>query len=103
MIKDPFFVVSALYPNTPSPAVLYNSETKPQTLNPEFQAFKLELAQTRDWDNTIIVVDVFDFDASGQHDFIGTFKTTLRELSVSKKSYPLINQFKKDRYQVFVM
>ena len=48
----------------------------------------------------MLIVDVFDFDPSGQHDHIGSFTTTLRELG-TKKSYHVINQFKKERLTTY--
>ena len=44
--------------------------------------------------------DVFDWDSNGSHDYIGSFVTTLQELSIAgveKKSFPCINEAKKKK------
>jgi hypothetical protein len=41
--------------------------------------------------------DVFDWDSNGSHDYIGSFVTTLQELSIAvveKKSFACINEAK---------
>jgi len=77
-----------------SPVLIYKSKAIMKTLNPKWDPFVLE-SRLCGGPNSPLTIEVYDYDSDGTHDFIGSFKTTLKELIVEGAVFPLINKDKK--------
>jgi len=90
--SDPFLVVKSK-----TGAALFKSETMMNQLMPEFKPFRLEVAAAGGLDSPI-TFEAWDFDTNGQHDFIGGFSATLRELNFAHNNeFRLVNPAKLTR------
>ncbi|XP_059090239.1 copine-8-like [Tigriopus californicus] len=95
--SDPFFVISKGFSNGRF-VVVKKSEVIKKTLNPSWAQFSVPV---RDLCNNNyerpLKIDVYDWNASGKDDFIGSFMTSLRSLSsaaIERTKYPCINEKK---------
>lgn len=86
--SDPFFVCRAHPPGTASTITVFRSEVIQKNLNPCWKPFILTLKQLKSID-TEISIEVFDEDDDGDHDLIGSYVTTLRELILGAWRFPL--------------
>ena len=85
--SDPFFVVSK---KAPSGAMIRvkTSEMIRNNLSPVWASVKLKVNHLCNGDyNKPIQVDVYDHDAGGNHDLIGSFTTNLNELKSQQDFY----------------
>ena len=98
--SDPYFIISKLTPSG-SYSVVHRSEVIKNTLNPTWNSFNKPVVELCNGDyERKLKFDVYDWDSDGSHDFIGSFVTTLQELSIAvveKKSFPCINDAKKKK------
>ncbi|XP_076448583.1 copine-8-like [Babylonia areolata] len=79
--SDPFLTFSRSNEDG-SFTVVHRTEVIKRTLNPTWKPFAISVRTLCNGDyDRCIKVDCHDWDADGGHDFIGEFKTTLRELS----------------------
>lgn len=92
--SDPYFVLSksATQGNF---VVVHKSEMIKNTLNPVWAPVVIPVVDVcnGDYDRKLLI-EVYDWDSNGSHDFIGSFHTTLREMGASmveRKEFPLIN------------
>jgi hypothetical protein len=86
--SDPFFVCRARPPGTATTISVYRSEVISKNLNPAWKPFVLTLKQLKSID-TEISLDIVDEDDDGDHDLIGSYTTTLRELILGTWRFPL--------------
>jgi hypothetical protein len=98
--SDPFMHVNLLTADG-NKSLLYTSETQFQTLEPAFQPLVIELIAVGGLDANKILFEIWDYDQSGNHDFIGSFSATPRELTTSP-SFNFINDFKKHNLTEYV-
>lgn len=85
--SDPFFVISK---KAPSGAMIRikTSEVVQNNLSPAWASVKLKVNQLCNGDyNRPVQVDVYDHDAGGNHDLIGSFSTNLNELRSQQDFY----------------
>lgn len=98
--SDPYFVISKLSP-AGTYSVVHRSEVIKNNLNPIWKPFAKSVVELCNGDyERKLKFDVFDWDSNGSHDYIGSFVTTLQELSIAgveKKSFPCINEAKKKK------
>ena len=98
--SDPYFVISKQLPGGQY-TVVHRSEVIKNTLDPTWKPFSkpvLELCNGQ-YDRNL-KFDVYDWDSNGSHDYIGSFVTTLHDLSIAvveKKTFPCINEAKKKK------
>jgi Ca2+-dependent lipid-binding protein len=92
--SDPYYVISK---STGGPvwAVVAKSEFIKNTLNPTWKPMSIPIRElcNGEYDRKL-KVDVYDWDSNGDHDWIGTFTTTLRDLQMGmsqQKMFPCIN------------
>ena len=76
--------------------VIYRSKPIMRNLNPKWEPFTLE-SRLCGGPNGRLRVEVWDWDKSGEHDFIGSAEMTLSELLVEGAKFPLINKEKQSR------
>lgn len=93
LFLDPFFKVT-VKPTGQPPITLYRSEFLPKTTDPHWKPFNLNVKDVFGYDNPFTIT-VYDSDKDGGHDLIGTFDTTLRELTFQWFERALYNQNKK--------
>lgn len=95
--SDPFFVVSKASSNGQF-VVVHRSEVIKNNLSPAWAPFAISVRDLCNNDyERVLKVDVFDWDSDGTHDFIGSFKTDLKTLSIAcveQKKFPCINEKK---------
>ncbi|KAK0064073.1 copine-8 [Biomphalaria pfeifferi] len=79
--SDPFLSISRAHEDG-SFTLVHRTEVIKKTLNPTWKSFSIPVRDicNGDYDRTI-KFECHDWDADGGHDFIGSFTTTLRELS----------------------
>ncbi|KAF2074544.1 hypothetical protein CYY_004171 [Polysphondylium violaceum] len=71
---------------------VYKSEYIKNTLNPVWKEMVIPLENLNGGDmKRPIQIQVFDYDSIGDHDLIGIFSTTMDEVLLGKKEFPLIN------------
>ena len=96
--SDPYFVLqkSAQGQNW---TVVKRSEVKMKTLNPTWDPFEISAKYLCNGDHSRpLKIDVYDWDSTGSHDYIGSLNTTLSQLEVcaiEQKGIPCINEDKK--------
>ncbi|KAH9504770.1 Copine-8 [Bulinus truncatus] len=79
--SDPFLTFSRVHEDG-SFTVVHRTEVIRKTLNPTWKIFSIPVRELCNGDyDRAIKVDCHDWDADGGHDFIGSFTTTLRDLS----------------------
>lgn len=92
--SDPFFVLSKSGTQG-TYVVVHRSEVIKKSLNPVWPTVVMPVVDVCNGDyDRKLKVDVYDWDSDGSHDFIGSFHTTLKELSIAmveNKDFPLIN------------
>ena len=98
--SDPYFVISKQLPGGQY-SVVHRSEVIKNTLDPTWKPFQKPVVElcNGQYDRNL-KVDVWDWDSNGTHDYIGSFVTTLHDLSIAvveKKSFPVINEAKKKK------
>eukprot|EP00094_Tigriopus_californicus_P005011 TCALIF_04825-PA protein Name:"Similar to Gusb Beta-glucuronidase (Mus musculus)" AED:0.10 eAED:0.10 QI:0/0/0/0.71/1/1/7/0/1725 len=95
--SDPYCVLSKSGPQG-SFIVVHRSETIKKTLNPVWAPVVVPVVDVCNGDyDRQLKLEVYDWDSNGSHDFIGSFTTTLKDLSIAvveKKEFPLINSKK---------
>eukprot|EP01117_Protostelium_nocturnum_P001748 TRINITY_DN1215_c0_g1_i12.p1 TRINITY_DN1215_c0_g1~~TRINITY_DN1215_c0_g1_i12.p1 ORF type:complete len:1750 (+),score=777.84 TRINITY_DN1215_c0_g1_i12:2681-7930(+) len=75
---------------------LYHSEVKKQTLTPQWDEFGLDVEECGGLDSPFIL-ECWDWDNDGKHDFIGSVEVKLRDLCQPDKVFPLYNKKKAGR------
>ncbi|KAF2073916.1 hypothetical protein CYY_004770 [Polysphondylium violaceum] len=95
--SDPYFRVSK---NSPSGwLVVYQSEIKKVTLNPDYKDVKIKLEELTGGDmKREIKFDFYDWDAVGDHDLIGGFSTSVDTLLNGRCLYGLSNPKKASKH-----
>ncbi|XP_043932344.1 copine-9 [Protopterus annectens] len=86
--------------------ICHKTEVVKNTLNPVWQPFTIPVRAlcNGDFDRTV-KVDVFDWERDGNHDFIGEFTTSYRELSRGQNQfnvYEVINPKKKGKKKKYI-
>jgi len=76
------------------PVVIYMSKPIMSNLNPKWEPFTLE-SRLMGGPNGNIRIEVWDWDKSGQHDFIGAADVNVRDILVEGAMIPLINPSRK--------
>lgn len=103
--SDPYIVVSKELADG-SRVVVHKSEVCKNTLNPSWKMIEMPIAElcNSDYDRKISF-ECFDWDKDTEHDLIGSFQVTLRDLVPGKEreiSFPLINEKKKEKKKKYV-
>ncbi|CAB4000096.1 copine-3-like isoform X1, partial [Paramuricea clavata] len=103
--SDPYLVISKQLPDG-TKVVVHKTEVCKNTLNPSFKMIEMPITElcNADYDRKI-KIDCFDWDRDTEHDLIGSFETTLKELAPAKDreiSFPLINEEKKAKKKKYV-
>ncbi|XP_046858060.1 copine-7-like isoform X2 [Xenia sp. Carnegie-2017] len=103
--SDPYLVISKQLPDG-SNLPVHKTEICKNTLNPSFKMIEIPISElcNGDYDKKIMV-KCFDWDKDTEHDVIGGFEVTLRELSGGKDheiSFPLVNEEKKAKKKKYV-
>ena len=89
--SDPYFEVRRQKEDKDS-VIVYKSEVISNTLNPTFTPFEIGMWLLCSGDiNTPLKFDVFDWNANGIPDPIGTFSTSLAEINSGTKEFEIIN------------
>ncbi|MDP2435462.1 MAG: hypothetical protein Q8P67_06950 [archaeon] len=102
--SDPFIQISARVPTKQKEgkAVIFKSEIVQKNLSPTFKPFQLTVVDCGGLDNPL-TFEVYDKDPKGQ-ELIGGFKTTLRELAITKcNQHHLTNQKHHSKYSGIVI
>jgi len=73
-LSDPFLTVTRA-----DGVVIMSTEVKMSTLKPNWEAFTLEMRDTRGLDE-MLTFKVIDWDKDGSHDFIGSMQSNIRSL-----------------------
>eukprot|EP01125_Pyxidicula_operculata_P008851 TRINITY_DN2932_c0_g1_i1.p1 TRINITY_DN2932_c0_g1~~TRINITY_DN2932_c0_g1_i1.p1 ORF type:complete len:1155 (+),score=289.25 TRINITY_DN2932_c0_g1_i1:9-3473(+) len=96
--SDPFFTIVARPYMSPTPVRVFKSDVILNSRNPEWRPFEMSVQRYGGLDSTI-KFEFWDQDPKGKCDFIGEFKTTLRELSFYKSnpSFAIVNKKKKNK------
>eukprot|EP01129_Flabellula_baltica_P006005 TRINITY_DN2211_c0_g1_i10.p1 TRINITY_DN2211_c0_g1~~TRINITY_DN2211_c0_g1_i10.p1 ORF type:complete len:1371 (+),score=313.30 TRINITY_DN2211_c0_g1_i10:80-4192(+) len=96
--SDPFISFIAKPYTSNNPYRVHKTEVALNSRSADFKPFTLYMDQCGGWDE-IIEVECWDMDRKQRADFIGKFKTTLRELSYYKTSpkFNFINPKKKKK------
>ncbi|XP_069062241.1 copine-9 [Pleurodeles waltl] len=86
--------------------ICHKTEVVKNTLNPVWQPFTIPVRAlcNGDFDRTV-KVDVYDWDRTGSHDFIGEFTTSYRELSRGQSQfsvYEVLNPKKKVKKKKYI-
>lgn len=92
--SDPFIVFNRVYGDGAKQRV-WTSPVIKKNLNPAWAEAALRVQVLCNGDpNAPLEVEVFDWDADGSHDFIGSFATSLNQLlsgAQAKTAWPLVN------------
>ena len=98
--SDPYLVISKISPGG-AYSVVHRSEMIKNTLNPDWQQFKINVSELCNADyGRQLKFDVFDWDSNGEHDLIGSFNTNLAGLqkaAVEKSNFAVINPKKQSK------
>jgi len=94
--SDPYLQINRMK-NGLSGTVVFKTETIDNDLNPKWKPFKLATnTLCANDENHLLEFVVYDYDSDGSHDLIGSFQTTLKQLSqASSSEFPLINEKRK--------
>eukprot|EP01087_Luapelamoeba_hula_P007490 TRINITY_DN1839_c0_g1_i1.p1 TRINITY_DN1839_c0_g1~~TRINITY_DN1839_c0_g1_i1.p1 ORF type:complete len:899 (-),score=122.24 TRINITY_DN1839_c0_g1_i1:13-2649(-) len=88
--SDPFFVIKRSREGSQWVPV-HKSEVIKNTLNPDWKPFSISIEQLNNGDpQRPLLIEVWDWNRSGSHEFIGSFTTTQVDL-LTKKEFPVIN------------
>ncbi len=95
--SDPYFVISKST-STGQYVLVHKSEVIKNTLNPTWAPFNKSVRDLcNNKEDRQLRFDVYDWNASGEPDFIGSFKTdlkTLKTAAIEERKFPLINEKK---------
>lgn len=98
--SDPYFIISKQVTGGQY-VVVHRSEVIKNNLDPTWKPFQKAVVEICNGDyNRSLKIEVWDWDSDGSDDYIGSFVTTLKELSVAaieKKGFPCINEAKKKK------
>jgi len=96
--SDPFLVISRSREGG-SYVPVVKTEVIKKTLDPVWRSFTTTVQKLCNGDiDRPLLFEVFDWNRSGKHDFIGQFKTSVRELtSGQKKEFEVIEESKKKK------
>ena len=96
--SDPYFIISRMSASGQFTPV-YKSETIQKNLNPTWKKFSKLVSKVCNGDyNRKLKFDVYDWDKDSDDDLIGSFTTTLKELtSANGKSFECINPKKQSK------
>lgn len=78
--------------------MIYKSEVIGHTIKPVWNAFELNVSEFGGYDNPL-VIQVWDHERSGAHNYIGEFETTLREILLPNNSFRVADP--KKSYTIF--
>jgi len=97
--SDPYLQITATPYIDKNPVVIYKSEILNSTSNPQWKPFKLDVTATGGMDSPLLF-EVWDDDKDNKPDFIGSFRSTLRELTFYKSNpkYYLLNKSKEGTF-----
>lgn len=79
--SDPFFEVYAVAKDGSLNELVYRSEYIPNNLNPKWKSAKIDMAKLCDGKKDVkFRIDVFDYERSMKHDFMGSAETSVNDL-----------------------
>jgi len=91
--SDPYFEVRTLRGN-----VIHRSTVQMNTVNPKWDPFIISTKDVGFYEK--FNISVIDWDANGKHDLIGSFTTSLYELSLGAFLYPLMRSKDNNRSEI---
>eukprot|EP01129_Flabellula_baltica_P008548 TRINITY_DN340_c0_g1_i4.p1 TRINITY_DN340_c0_g1~~TRINITY_DN340_c0_g1_i4.p1 ORF type:complete len:763 (-),score=172.10 TRINITY_DN340_c0_g1_i4:17-2305(-) len=100
--SDPFIVISRTGENDIS-APVFKTEVIKKTLDPDWAISSVPVQTLCNGDMLRpLLVECYDWNKSGKHDFIGSFSTNLETLLADSREFPLINVEKRKKKKKYV-